>query len=253
MNVQEELDSRYNSFKNHETFVVTVTGSQNYGLDDENSDIDTKSYVFPNFQEIAEGSQLLSEELMYQDGSHNVVKDVRLLTPMLEKCNINFVESLFTDYYKVNPLYEKYWNALLDYKYKIAEYDREKMAMSAYGCLLVQDKKVQKASEKGEVNGKALSNVLRMHYFIIHYLNGNSFDICIKPFKDDRDRLMRIKRNKTELTPEEAIRISTSNKNASFAKIEKTSFQPPSQDLKYYLEFVRNELMYEYIKNHIKE
>lgn len=253
MDIQKELDDRYDSIKVYEPFVTVLNGSQNYDLDDEDSDIDTYTYVFPTFTDIVEGNHMLAKEIVCADGSHNNLKDVRLMVPMLQKAGINSVEMLFTDYYKVNEQYADYWKAIRDNRSAIANYDRYRTVMSALGGLQSADLKVQKAADRGKVDGKALSKVLYLHYFIYYYVGGSSYEQCIKPSPNDRDRILRIKRNKSGLTPDEAVRISLSNKDSSLNLIEKNTFQTSNKGVKYFLDTWRRNLIYDYLKNHISK
>ena len=88
--------------RNNIPFITLLQGSQNYNLDDENSDVDTKSIVIPTWRKMVLDKQPLSTTLEMPDSSHVDIKDAREMIACYKKQNVNFVETLFTDYYKIN-------------------------------------------------------------------------------------------------------------------------------------------------------
>lgn len=78
---------------------IFLQGSQNYGLDDENSDIDTKAFCIPSLTSLIEGKKMVSKIYVLPDNSHIEVKDIRLLPELLRKQNPSYLEILSTDYY----------------------------------------------------------------------------------------------------------------------------------------------------------
>ena len=74
-------------------------GSQNYNLDTEESDIDVKCFVMPNFSNIYERT-MISKEVTTSYGIADV-KDIRLLPELIGKCSLTYLEAFVTDYYVV--------------------------------------------------------------------------------------------------------------------------------------------------------
>ena len=74
-------------------------GSQNYNLDTEESDIDVKCFVMPNFSNIYERT-MISKEVPTSYGIADV-KDIRLLPELIGKCGLTYLEAFITDYYVV--------------------------------------------------------------------------------------------------------------------------------------------------------
>ena len=58
-------------------FVICVQGSQNYGLDDEHSDIDTKMLTIPSLRELTLNSKSLNKVHIMENDEHCDIKDVR--------------------------------------------------------------------------------------------------------------------------------------------------------------------------------
>ena len=79
---------------------VFLYGSQNYNLATKNSDVDTVAIIVPTFSDLCLRSPI-SKELNI-DGEHCNVKDIREYMKMIRKQNINFTETLFTEYRWVN-------------------------------------------------------------------------------------------------------------------------------------------------------
>ena len=90
----------------YEVVGIFLQGSQNYKLDIEGSDVDTKAIVLPKFEDIVLNRAPVSCTHVMDDGAHMDIKDIRLMFNEFKKANINFVELLFTDYYFVNNIYK---------------------------------------------------------------------------------------------------------------------------------------------------
>ena len=91
--------------KDYTRMFTALSGSQNYGLDTENSDVDTKSIFIPNFSTLLFTKKLLSETWILDNNEHIEAKDVREMGIQLLKQGLNFVEILFTPYVDINPKY----------------------------------------------------------------------------------------------------------------------------------------------------
>lgn len=96
-------------------YVVVMTsliGSQNYGLDDEHSDIDTFSLIMPTFEDLALAREPKSSEFEVEDGKC-MYKDIRLALNLLKKASPNSIE-IFTSYFiYINPQYRNLINSYL--------------------------------------------------------------------------------------------------------------------------------------------
>lgn len=97
----EELEKR-----NYKVVGIFLQGSQNYDLDYEGSDIDTKAIVLPTFEQIVFNTKPVSTTLILENDEHIDVKDIRIMFSCFKKQNINFLEILFTDYFILNKDYD---------------------------------------------------------------------------------------------------------------------------------------------------
>jgi len=85
---------------------TSLIGSQNYNLENENSDCDTFSIVLPNYFDFISNTNLISFETEIGDGKC-VVKDFRLMMNLLRKTSPNSIE-VFSSKYKVfEPEYKE--------------------------------------------------------------------------------------------------------------------------------------------------
>ena len=60
-------------------FGTYLQGSQNYKLDLEDSDVDTRSIIIPSFRDIVYDNRPVSTTIVLDEKSHDVEKDIRLM------------------------------------------------------------------------------------------------------------------------------------------------------------------------------
>lgn len=65
-----------------------LQGSQNYGLDYEGSDIDTKAIVLPTFSDFVLNAKPVSTTHIMENNEHVDFKDIRLMFDCIKKQNI---------------------------------------------------------------------------------------------------------------------------------------------------------------------
>lgn len=170
---------------------IFLYGSQNYGTNTSNSDVDTKCILIPTLEDLCL-CRPISKEIHLENGEHCEVKDIREIVANFRKQNINFLEILYTPYFWINPMYEKIWfDYLVNNREFISHYDMNRALQSICGQAihtLKQDK----------TNGKKVSNGLRLYWFLKEYLDGNDYNKCIYLDKDRRKILKDLK-NKSEI------------------------------------------------------
>ena len=74
----EHLDESLGYFDYYQIVGIFLQGSQNYGLDTEESDIDTKLIVLPKFEDIVFNKQPVSTTHIRENDEHIDFKDLRL-------------------------------------------------------------------------------------------------------------------------------------------------------------------------------
>ena len=109
---------------------ITLYGSQNYKIDTEFSDIDVKAIYVPSLRDAVLEPHWVSIEHHNDQNEHCELKDIREMCKMYKKQNINFLETLFTDYRWDNPIYEDIHNRLRENAENIAYMFRKKLGFS---------------------------------------------------------------------------------------------------------------------------
>lgn len=177
-----------------------LAGAQNYSLSDEFSDIDTKAIVLPHFEDIVRSKQWVTDTIINEDNSHTEVKDIRNMFDCYKKQNINFLETLFTKYYYLNPDYTGEWlGAIIKNREKIAHYDECKALKAMYGNMLTKYKNMYKSMPHSateiEQYGYALKDyhhLMRLAQFIRRYISGEKYESIL--IAEDREKLIEYKR-----------------------------------------------------------
>lgn len=188
---------------------IFLQGSQNYGLDYENSDIDTKIIILPSLEDIALNKQPISTTLVMPNDEHVDVKDIRLMFDCFKKQNINFLEILFTKWNIVNPKYDEQMSDVFIRREEIAHYSN----YAALHCMLgmVNQKRSMlmkphpsavEVVKKYGYDGKQLHHMERILEFFYRYTNGVPYEECL--ISQNRDYLISLK--KQELPLHDAVR-----------------------------------------------
>ena len=174
--------------KDYEHFVTMLYGSQNYDLATETSDVDTKTMVFPTLEDIVLGKKMLSVVYNMDDGSLDTCKDYRSMFENYMKGNVNFVETLYTRYYEVNPLFVPYWQALRKNRDMIANANPSRL-MHQIGGMAIQKYKAMEHPFESKVeilakygyDPKQLHHIVRLRVFAETYLENKDFGSCLVP------------------------------------------------------------------------
>ena len=174
----------------YEVLGVFVFGSQNYSVDTDSSDIDTKAIIVPNLDDLIAGRSITPT---YQrDNGELHVYDIKSFHESIVKQAPNFVECLFTEFKIINSEYSTYYNDIIDNREAIARGDIGRTYRSLRGTIQNKEKKLftampsnaEKVRRYGYDN-KAFADILRMQEFIIRYLNGVSYQDCLTPCYPD--------------------------------------------------------------------
>lgn len=180
--IQEHLDFYHDHYSN-EWVGIFLQGSQNYGLDTELSDIDTKIIVLPSFEDVILNRKPISHTLVLPNNEHCDVKDIRLMFDCFRKQNINFLEILFTRWKIMNPEYDDLFYSVLHNREMIASYS-PRCAFDCMNGMIVQKHKsmfkptpaTQKVIDQYGYNGKDLCHMIRIVAFMLDRINGVSFE-----------------------------------------------------------------------------
>ena len=178
---------------------ITLHGSQNYGLDLPESDVDAKLFITPTWEEVIFCKQPISKTIQGPYGDVNVT-DIRLfIGNNLKKQNFNFLECLFTDYFCVNPYYDDLWEQLIKHREEVAHYNPAAAVRTMIGQVENQWRRWDNFSGKcGEPfdNKKTLYHMARIHSAIKRYQEGSPFADTLIP--ENYDWIMQVRLGKLD-------------------------------------------------------
>lgn len=191
-----------------------LQGSQNYNLDYEGSDIDTKAIMLPSFSDFVLNAKPLSTTYIMENDEHVDFKDIRLMFDCIKKQNVNFVEILFTPYSIINPEYADIFQPVLYAREEIARYNN----YAGVNCIVGMALEKQKAMEhpypatidKIEAYGydpKQLHHALRLREFLTRYIAGEPYADCL--ISEQREYLKDVKRGCYSLEEARALMNTT--------------------------------------------
>lgn len=201
MKIKLELQKHYDKLieLGYEVVGVFLYGSQNYQLDYENSDIDTKAIVLPTIDDIVLNKQPISTTIDMGNGNLCDVKDIRKMFECFKKQNINFVELLFTKYYLLNEEYKDIYKDMFNYNERIARYNIyaslnciSGMALEKYNALTHPYPSIKEKIDKYGYDSKQYHHICRLDEFIERYINGEEYKNILIP--NDKENLLRIKK-----------------------------------------------------------
>ena len=167
---------------------VFLQGSQNYGLDYEGSDIDTKCIVLPTLEDLIFNRKPVSTTHVLPNEEHLDLKDVRLYFQTFRKQNLNFMEILFTKYKIVNPTYAPYWNQLIENNEQIARYNpvgavktMKGIAMEKYHAMEHRYPSKVELIDRIGYDPKQLHHLIRVREYLGRYISGEKYANCLIP------------------------------------------------------------------------
>lgn len=216
LKVNKRLKDDFNYLQSlgYEVVCVCLQGSQNYNLDTDKSDIDTKAIVLPKFSDFIDDIKPVSTTIILPSTEHIDVKDIRIMFNTIKKSNVNFLEILFTKYKIVNEKYRELVEPIFTNAEKLAMSDRKAlinccygMAMQKYVALKHPYPTIKDKIDKYGYDSKQLHHIIRMNLFLKDILSGKSFEESLIPL--NLDYLIAVKENIHTL--EEAEKIAKEN------------------------------------------
>lgn len=220
LEVKKHYIESLNHFDANHIVGIFLQGSQNYGLDVDGSDIDTKLIITPTFDEIVRASNPVSTTYIRDNEEHIDFKDVRLYIKTFLKQNPNFLEILFTPYLKLNEAYSDLWQHLIDNREAIAHYDcyanikaLRGVAMEKYHSMEHRYPSKADIIDKYGYDPKQLHHLLRIQDFLTRFVIGEPYEKCLTP--SNADHLSEIKSGlyggKLRYSLEEARKVADSS------------------------------------------
>lgn len=251
--INEKVHDHYMEAKEyfHDDSIVGIflQGSQNYGLDYEGSDVDTKLIVVPTFKDIAMNKKPVSTTHVRSNNEHIDWKDVRLYIQTFRKQNLKFVEILFTPYKIINPKYSYQWNRLTNAREEIARY-APNQAIKVMGGVSRERYHAMEHRYPSRIewidrfgyDPKQLHHLIRMEQFIERYIQGQPYEQCLKDY--DPEYMVKVKQGYYSL--EEARKVADDAMNNINAMCDKfLSVEHPVNEK---IDDLLNDVQYEIMK-----
>lgn len=198
--VQDHYNEALQYFPEEQIVGVFLQGSQNYELDYEGSDVDTKLIVVPSFKDICLNKKPVSTTHVRANDEHTDWKDIRLYMETFRKQNLNFLEILFTDFYIINPMYKEEWDRLVAAREFIARMNVHRAVKSMKGIAMekyhaMEHRYPAKVDiiDKYGYDGKQVSHLDRVDDYLERYIAGEAYKDCLIPTSSRRPRIMDFK------------------------------------------------------------
>lgn len=186
--VEEHYNEALEYFPEDRIVCLILQGSQNYGLDTPNSDVDTKLIVTPTFKELVFNSKPHSTTHVRKNNEHIDFKDIRLYIETFRKQNLNFLEILYSPYSIVNPKYQSMWNILIENREAITHYNPLRAVKSMKGIAMEKYHAMEhpypskvEVLKKYSYDPKQLHHLLRVEDYLTRYIAGEDYGSCLNP------------------------------------------------------------------------
>ena len=155
---------------------ISLYGSQNYLLNDENSDVDTKAMVLPSLETLS-FSNPISTTFTHSNGDQTDVKDVRIMFNNYKKQSINYIETLFTEYFWCSDEYKAEIAELRGMAEYIARMNQGKTIKAVFGMAMQKYSALN--NEIKSYTPKDLQYIVRLREFMERYIGGEKFSSCL--------------------------------------------------------------------------
>lgn len=168
MDIMQAIKAHHEFIKarGYEVVMTVCIGSQNYELDTPESDVDTFTFIFPSFKDMAFARDPISGEVEVADGKC-MYKDIRLALNLLKKTSPNSLECFVSKYRYYEP---KYANILT--KYLDNENTLNKMSHCNYEHMLyAMAGMAHQLTKRNMSAGKRYSHALRLYSMKDNFLN----------------------------------------------------------------------------------
>lgn len=159
-------------------FFSALYGSQNYGLANENSDVDVKVAFLPSVKELLLNQKRIATTLTEEGSTDNAVlaKDLRDFFSEFYKENLNFLEVLATPWCSCSAKYKDLFVTLRDRNDEVARYYER----GFYLCTCGLFNKLNTNFEKERFDYKKFAFGLYLKDFLDLYDMGVTFKNCFK-------------------------------------------------------------------------
>lgn len=179
-----------------------LCGSQNYNMADEQSDVDTRVLVVPSLADVVCARRPVSFEHHCENGEHINFVDVREFVHQILKQNPNSLETLFTEYFVINPPFKGVWYYIWSHREDFARINPHKavdtmrhMANANYHQM-----------EKNGFDHKKLATMFRLEKSIQDYIIHCRYEYVLK--SDQGEFFLSVKRGNFVESDEQGMRLA---------------------------------------------
>lgn len=167
--------------KQYTVLGVFLCGSQNYGLAAEDSDVDTKAVIVPSLNDLILSSPV-SRTIKFDCGECDV-KDVREMVKNVKKQNVNFIETLFTEYHYISPGFKFAYDELAAKRERIARMNERNavncmagLTEQSFRRMLTKTEKTAADLEKYGYHRKSFMNTFKAAAMLDKYVAGDKYE-----------------------------------------------------------------------------
>lgn len=199
-----KLQFAYEEYGEENILGIFLYGSQNYNCETDTSDIDAKVIYIPCLMEAILNKSRFVKNHIFENGEHLEIIDIREMVENYKKQNINFIETLFTEYYILNPAYAQEFEIYFkQYRDRIARYDEYKCIQSYCGQAIHT---LSQAMDLDKKSNKKYANSLRIKNFLERFIfNKEDFADCLTP--SNLDEVMKYKTNQKNVNLRQILEL----------------------------------------------
>ena len=195
MNIPKEVKEHHEFIKNlgYEAAMTVLIGSQNYALDNDNSDYDTFTFILPSERDLYLGNDPKSGEFEVADGKC-MYKDIRLALNLLKKTSPNSLECFVSRRRYYEPTYADILTKYLDNENtlnKMLHCNYEHMLYAMAGM-------AHQLTKRNMPAGKRYSHALRLYSMKDNFLNFTDTFQLLKLLPRDYQEALHAKRDTME-------------------------------------------------------
>lgn len=177
----------------YEVVMTALIGSQNYRLDNDNSDYDTFTFILPSERDLYLGHDPISGEVEVADGKC-MYKDIRLALNLLKKTSPNSLECFVGKCHYYEPKYASILTKYLDNENtlnKMSHCNYEHMLYAMAGM-------AHQLTKRNMPAGKRYSHALRLYSMKDNFLNFTDTFQLLKLLPRDYQEALHAKRDTME-------------------------------------------------------
>lgn len=160
---------------------VFLYGAQNYNMDDEFSDVDTRCIYVPSFDELVFPAGITNKEEILDNDEHLTLIDIRNFMRAIRMSDPSHLETLFTKYFILGPNFQELWKSFVQHRELIARYQPYAFVNIAYHI----SNNAAERQKKSPYNPKHTAIIFRYESLVKDYIEGKPLEKAYIPEKAD--------------------------------------------------------------------